>query len=59
MRSSRHLLGLRETERDQNELRLAKSSIYIWKVKTKKKKTKNNFYTSLKKKKRGKRNNWN
>lgn len=46
MRSSRHLLGLRETERDQNELRLAKSSIYIWKVKTKKKKTKNNFYTS-------------
>lgn len=26
MRSSRHLLGLRETDRDQNELRLAKSS---------------------------------
>ena len=39
MRSSRHLLGLRETDRDQNELRLAKSSTrsYIWKVKTKKK----------------------
>lgn len=46
MRSSRHLLGLRETDRDHNELRLAKSSTYIWKVKTKKKKTKNNFYTS-------------
>lgn len=46
MRSSRHLLGLRETDRDQNELRLAKSSTYIWKIKRKNQKTKNNFYTS-------------